>query len=36
MDTAHHDLEEESLFPALEKLTSEKGLMDANVAEHRT
>ncbi|KAH7381501.1 hypothetical protein DE146DRAFT_670756 [Phaeosphaeria sp. MPI-PUGE-AT-0046c] len=32
---AHHDLEEESLFPALERLTGEKGLMDSNVAEHR-
>lgn len=33
--SAHHDGEEKTFFPALERLTGETGLMDANVQGHR-
>jgi len=32
---AHHRMEEESMFPRIEKETGEKGIMDGNVEEHR-
>jgi hemerythrin-like domain-containing protein len=31
---AHHDGEEDFLFPEMERLTGEKGLMDANISQH--
>lgn len=31
---AHHDGEENVFFPELEKMTGEKGLMDANIGQH--
>ena len=31
---AHHDGEEDFLFPEMERLTGEKGLMDVNISQH--
>ncbi|CAI6285932.1 unnamed protein product [Periconia digitata] len=31
----HHDMEEDSFFPAIEKLTGVQGLMERNVEQHR-
>ena len=32
---AHHHSEEEHLFPQIEALTGEKGIMDQNIEQHR-
>ncbi len=32
---AHHKMEEVSLFPQIEAKTGEKGIMEANVEQHR-
>ena len=32
---AHHEMEENVLFPAIEQKTGEKGIMDVDIEQHR-
>jgi hemerythrin-like domain-containing protein len=33
---SHHQMEEATVFPKIEEITGEKGIMDVNVEQHRT
>jgi hemerythrin-like domain-containing protein len=33
---AHHEIEETSLFPAIERITGEVGVMEKNIEQHRS